>query len=228
EGLVEVQDEGSQILAELVGARPGDRVADFCAGAGGKTLAIAAAMRNKGTLVATDTLPGRLERARLRFRRAGVHNVTTRSLSSARDKWVKGHRGDFDRVLVDAPCSGVGAWRRNPDARWNRLGPDLAELIALQADILDSAERLVRPGGRLVYATCSLLPEENEAQAERFLAAHPEFRLCPLPAVWAETLGGPPPVEGTCLRLTPARHGTDGFFAAIFERVADGVPGEDG
>jgi 16S rRNA (cytosine967-C5)-methyltransferase len=176
-GSVEIQDEGSQLVALLVDAKPGMRVVDFCAGAGGKTLAIAAQMENKGRITACDVLEKRLTRSTERFRRAGLHNIEVKPLKDARDPWVKKHKGDFDRVLVDAPCTGVGAWRRNPDARWRSLGPGLESLVKLQAEILDSAARLVKSGGRLIYATCSLLPEENERQVEKFLEAHKEFKL---------------------------------------------------
>jgi 16S rRNA (cytosine967-C5)-methyltransferase len=219
EGLVEVQDEGSQVAALLADARPGMRVVDFCAGAGGKTLALAAQMRNRGKLVACDVAPHRLERAGRRLRRAGVDNVERRALTGAHDPWVKRHKQSFDRVFVDAPCLGTGTWRRNPDAKWRLQPRDLAELTACQRDILKSAARLVRPGGRLVYATCSLLREENEDQAAAFLAETPDFAPVPAALVWKETIGGnPPPGSGRYLRLTPARHGTDGFFVAIFER----------
>jgi 16S rRNA (cytosine967-C5)-methyltransferase len=224
-GLVEVQDEGSQIAALLAGARPGMRVVDFCAGAGGKTLALAAGMANRGHVVACDVSERRLERSAQRMRRAGISNVQRRVLSGERDKWVKRHAGTFDRVFVDAPCTGTGTWRRNPDAKWRLTPTDLEELTALQASILDSASRLAKPGGRVVYVTCSLLREEDEAQVERFLATHPQFRLVPLRDAWREALGEdatpPPPVGGDMLRLTPARHGTDGFFAAVLERRAD-------
>ncbi|MGH6894834.1 MAG: RsmB/NOP family class I SAM-dependent RNA methyltransferase, partial [Dongiaceae bacterium] len=163
DGLIEVQDEGSQLVALLVDARPGMRVADFCAGAGGKTLAIAAQMKNKGKIVACDVLAGRIDRAAVRFNRAGVHNVERKGLSSERDQWVKRHAGTFDRVLVDAPCTGTGTWRRNPDAKWKLSPQDVEELTQVQRNILDSAWRLVKPGGRLIYATCSLLAEENDA-----------------------------------------------------------------
>jgi 16S rRNA (cytosine967-C5)-methyltransferase len=218
EGLVEVQDEGSQIVALLAGARPGMRVVDFCAGAGGKALALAAGMGNRGKLVACDVSAGRLERAARRLRRAGVGNAERRVLTSERDKWVKRHAGGFDRVLVDAPCLGTGTWRRNPDAKWSATPRDLDELVIRQQQILASAARLVRPGGRLVYATCSLLREENEAQAEAFLAADREFSVIPAPRAWQETIGGHSPGGERFLRLTPARHGTDGFFVAVFER----------
>jgi 16S rRNA (cytosine967-C5)-methyltransferase len=231
DGLVEVQDEGSQIAALLADARPGMRVVDFCAGAGGKTLALAAAMRNRGKLVACDTAEWRLERAGKRLRRAGISNVERRALSSERDPWVKHHapkgkEGGFDRVFVDAPCLGIGSWRRNPDAKWRSSPQDLAELIERQHAILDSAARLVKPGGRLIYATCSLLREENEAQVETFLDAHGDFMLYPAARAWAETIGGDypqsdRPAGDNYLRLTPAAHGTDGFFVALFERRAN-------
>lgn len=219
-GAVEVQDEGSQLAALLADARPGMRVVDFCAGAGGKTLALAASMENRGHLVACDIAEKRLERATERLRRAGASIVQRVPLTSARDKWVKRHAQGFDRVFVDAPCTGTGTWRRNPDAKW-RLGPeDLAELTALQAEILDSAQRLVKPGGRLVYVTCSLLAEENEQQVAHFLARHPAFTLLPVGPVWRAVIGTEAPAEGEMLRLTPARHGTDGFFVALIERAA--------
>ena len=223
DGLVEVQDEASQVAALLADIRPGMRAVDFCAGAGGKTLALAAGMKNRGKLVACDVAAWRLERAGQRLRRAGVSNVERRALSSERDPWVKRHaaRGKeagFDRVFVDAPCLGIGSWRRNPDGKWRSTPRDLAELVLRQRDILASAARLVKPGGRLVYATCSLLREENENQAEVFLALHPDFALYPAARAWAETIGGRSPGGGDYLRLTPARHGTDGFFVAQFER----------
>lgn len=206
-GLVEIQDEGSQLLALLVDAKPGDQVVDFCAGAGGKTLAIAAQMHNKGRIIACDVLERRLERAAERFRRAGAHNIETRALTTERDPWVKRHKGRFDRVLVDAPCSGIGVWRRNPDARWRVLGPGLEELTRLQQEILTSAARLVKPGGRLVYATCSMLSEENAQRVEIFLNNHPDFVLVPYGQE-----------GGRYLELTPAQHNTDGFFGAVMVR----------
>jgi 16S rRNA (cytosine967-C5)-methyltransferase len=230
QGLVEVQDEGSQLAALLADARPGMRVVDFCAGAGGKTLALAAAMQNRGKLVACDVSEWRLERAGKRLRRAGISNVERRPLSTERDQWVKRHAADnkgggFDRVFVDAPCLGIGSWRRNPDGKWRASPTDLAELVERQHAILDSAARLVKLGGRLIYATCSLLREENEAQAETFLDAHDDFTLYPAARAWQETIGGPYPGSGgpageDYLRLTPAAHGTDGFFVAQFERKA--------
>ena len=218
EGLVEVQDEGSQITALLADARPRMRVVDFCAGAGGKTLALAAGMANRGKLVACDVSAHRLERAVRRLRRAGVGNAERRVLTSERDKWIKRHAGGFDRVLIDAPCLGTGTWRRNPGDKWRVTPEDLASLIVRQQEILRNAARLVRPGGRLVYATCSVLREEDEAQAEAFLVAEPEFSVVPAARVWNETIGGLSPGGERYLRLTPARHGTDGFFVAILER----------
>ncbi|HVY13175.1 MAG TPA: RsmB/NOP family class I SAM-dependent RNA methyltransferase, partial [Alphaproteobacteria bacterium] len=193
QGWIEIQDEGSQLVAEIVAASPGMSVVDFCAGAGGKTLAIAASMNNKGRVVACDVLGGRLKRAQLRFRRAGLHNISVRELADENDDWVKRNAALFDRVLVDAPCSGTGVWRRNPDARWKNLGPGLDDLTALQARILKSASRLVKPGGRLIYATCSMLNEENQMQVEKFLKENAAFTRA-----------------GEEHSLTPARHGTDG------------------
>ncbi|KAF0118794.1 MAG: 16S rRNA (cytosine967-C5)-methyltransferase [Rhodospirillaceae bacterium] len=220
EGLVEVQDEGSQLTALLVGARPGESVVDYCAGAGGKTLALAASMGNKGRLVACDISHGRMERATQRLRRAGVHNVIRRLLGDSTAAWFKRAQGRFDRVLADVPCTGTGTWRRNPDARWRLRPEESAELTTRQADILARAERLVRPGGRLVYTTCSLLAAENEAQVERFLMDSPTFRLIPADHAWAESTEGPWPFDPASpfLHLTPAQHGTDGYFVAVLER----------
>jgi len=217
QGFVEVQDESSQIAALLADARPGMRVVDFCAGAGGKTLALAAGMANRGKLVACEVSQYRLDRAARRLRRAGVSNVERRALNGERDKWVKRHAGSFDRVFVDVPCLGTGTWRRNPDAKWRMRPEDLVELVERQQQILRSAARLVRPRGRLIYATCSLLREEDEAQAEAFLSAEPHFSPVPVTEVWRETIGGASPGGEQYLRLTPARHATDGFFVAIFE-----------
>lgn len=210
DGLVEIQDEGSQLVALLVGAGPGMRVADWCAGAGGKTLALAATMGNKGQLLACDVSAPRLDGAVRRLRRSGVHNAE-RHLVAPGDKWAKRRASSFDRVLVDAPCTGTGTWRRNPDAR-RRLRPqDVAELLPKQAAILDDAARLVKPGGRLIYATCSILREEDEDQVAEFLARNPGF--VPIAAPVPAGLSADP-----FLLLTPLRHGTDGFFAAVLER----------
>jgi 16S rRNA (cytosine967-C5)-methyltransferase len=201
----------------MVGAEPGMRVVDWCAGAGGKTLALAGAMQNRGQIVACDVSAPRLDGAVRRLRRAGVHNVE-RHLLEAGDKWLKRRAGTFDRVLVDAPCTGTGTWRRNPDARLRLQQTDLSELVPKQAMILDAAQTLVRKSGRLVYATCSLLEEENEAQVTGFLRRHPDFALIPLSRAWP--LPQPVPNSGEFLCLTPARHRTDGFFTAVLERIA--------
>lgn len=227
-GGIEVQDEGSQLASLLVEARPGMRVVDFCAGAGGKTLALAASMQNRGHLVACDVSALRLERATQRLRRAGASIVQRQPLSGQRDKWVKRHARGFDRVLIDAPCTGTGTWRRNPDAKWRLRQADLAELTALQADILDSAARLAKPGGRLIYVTCSLLREEDEAQIENFLVTHSDYSIVPIDDVWREAVGGECPTREPTLRLTPARHGTDGFFVAVMQRaLASGAAAPD-
>ncbi len=212
-GHMEVQDEGSQLLSLLCDVKPGEWVVDFCAGAGGKTMALAAMMQNKGRIWACDVEERRLDNARKRFRRSGIHCVETICLTDERDDWVRKHSEKADCVLIDAPCSGVGTWRRNPFARWQNLGPQLETLVPLQASILESASRLVKPGGRLVYATCSMLPEENIDQVHRFLAAHPDFKWMPL-----SSTAVPVPFKGEALQLTPHQHQTDGFFAACMAR----------
>ena len=217
-GLVEIQDEGSQLVALLADAKPGQAVCDYCAGAGGKTLALAAGMQNKGRLVACDVAEWRVDKAQERLRRAGVHNVTRRVISGASDKWIKRSAASFDCVLVDAPCTGTGTWRRNPDAKWALTEQDLLELVDSQRVILASAARLVKPGGRLVYATCSILPDENEKQVAAFVESHPDFHVVPVPSLWDSQVGTQCPVDGPYLRLTPFAHGTDGFFAAVLER----------
>ncbi len=216
DGLIEPQDEGSQLAAQLVDAAGCKFVVDFCAGAGGKTLVLGAAMKNTGRLVAMDVSTIRLTQAKQRLRRAGVHNAETRELDG---KWLKRHAEKAERVLVDAPCTGTGTWRRKPDAKWRLSQQDLDELVPRQAEILDRAAKLVSPrGGRLVYVTCSVLMEENEEQVAAFLARHPDFSILPVNDVWAKTVGGACPVPGPYLSLSPGRHGTDGFFAAILLR----------
>ncbi|MFD2264572.1 RsmB/NOP family class I SAM-dependent RNA methyltransferase [Lacibacterium aquatile] len=218
EGIVEVQDEGSQLVALLADAKPGQWVMDYCAGAGGKTLALAAEMENKGRLVASDISAKRLMRAVERLRRAGVHNAERRPLDGEHAQWFKRQAGKFDRVVVDAPCSGTGTWRRNPDMKW-KIGPeDIAELQVKQREIIAAASKLVKTGGRLVYATCSILPEENEQTIAGFLADHPDFQVVPVTKIWAERIGTECPVEGDFLRLSPKKHGTDGFFTAVLEK----------
>ncbi|WP_296949014.1 RsmB/NOP family class I SAM-dependent RNA methyltransferase [uncultured Massilia sp.] len=218
EGAIEVQDEGSQVLAQLLGARRGEMVVDFCAGAGGKTLAIGAIMRNTGRLYAFDVSEKRLAKLKPRMARSGLSNVHPVVIAHERDAKVKRLAGKIDRVLVDAPCSGMGTLRRNPDVKWRQQPEGVAELTAKQAAILDGAARLVKFGGRLVYATCSLLDEENDAIVQGFLAAHPDFELVPMHQALAEQR-----IElemGDYLKMLPHKHGTDGFFAAVLERKA--------
>jgi 16S rRNA (cytosine967-C5)-methyltransferase len=215
-GLIEVQDEGAQVVSLLVDARPGMRVVDCCAGAGGKTLALAAAMGNRGWLAALD-VSTRINRAEPRLRRAGAEIAALRLIRPRDDPWFAEHAASADRVLLDAPCTRLGAWRRDPAARWSLTPRELEHRTAVQRRILNVACRLVRPGGRLVYATCSLLREENEDQVAAFLAAHPEFEPVAVAEVWAETVGGACPGPGPHLQLTPARDGTDGFFVAVME-----------
>jgi 16S rRNA (cytosine967-C5)-methyltransferase len=219
EGLVEVQDEGSQMLALAVAARPGERIADVCAGAGGKTLALAAMMENSGEIVAADVSSSRLQRMTPRLRRAGVTIARAapgdvHALADAMDP--------FDRVLVDVPCSGTGTWRRHPEARW-QLSPDrLAAYVTEQAGLLRDGARMVRPGGWLIYATCSMLRQENEDQAAAFLENHPQFSHVPAGHyLSAEQVAQAGLDSDGDLRLSPARNGADGVFAAVFEKATD-------
>lgn len=217
EGLVEIQDEGSQIVSLLTDAQPGQTAVDFCSGGGGKSLALAAAMKNRGEIAALDVSP-RLSRAAPRLKRAGARIVTPHRLTPG-DPWLAGHAGQADRVLVDAPCTGVGAWRRDPMARFRLTRAELERLTALQRRILADAAGLVKPGGRIIYATCSPLCEENEDQAAWFAANRSGFKIVPIADIWTQTLGGACPADGPYLLLTPKRHGTDGFFVAAFECV---------
>ena len=218
EGGIEVQDEGSQILSQIVGAKRGEMVVDFCAGAGGKTLALGALMRNTGRLYAFDVSEKRLAKLKPRMARSGLSNVHPVQIAHERDAKVKRLAGKIDRVLVDAPCSGMGTLRRNPDVKWRQKEEAILEMQEKQIGILDGAARLLKGGGRLVYATCSLLEEENQRVAENFLATHPEFDLVPMSTVLAEQKI---PLEmGDYLVLLPHIHQTDGFFAAVFERKA--------
>jgi len=215
-GLIEVQDEGSQLLALLVGPKRGEMVIDFCAGAGGKTLLLGALMRSTGRLYAFDVSATRLAKAKPRFARSGLSNVVPVAIDHENDTRVRRLAGKAHRVLVDAPCSGIGTLRRNPDLKWRQSEQSLAELVELQARILASASRCVMPGGRLVYATCSILEEENEQQVDRFLSAHPDFELIDSAALLAARTELR--IDGPYLKLRPDVHGTDGFFAAVFER----------
>ena len=223
-GLVEPQDEGSQLVSLLVAAEPKMQVVDFCAGAGGKALALAAAMRNRGQIHACDSDAHRLSRLNPRAQRAGARNIQVHRLSEADDDpFLVEMAGKADRVLVDAPCSGTGTWRRNPEARWRLTPEQLAELHALQDRLLDRAGRLVKPGGRLIYVTCSLLPSEDEDRIEAFLARQPDFAPLPVAEIWPAASDASPPSsgpgqDGPWLQLTPHRHGVDGFFVAILAR----------
>ncbi len=218
-GAIEVQDEGSQLLAYLVAPRRGERVADYCAGAGGKTLALAMLMRGTGRLYAMDVSARRLAQLAPRAARAGVSNIQPIVLAGEHDARAKRLAGKLDRVLVDAPCSGLGTLRRNPDLKWRHTSATVAEMSARQRRILAAAARLVKPGGRLVYATCSLLDEENTAVAEAFAReAAAEFVPLHCGELLARQRIGLD--TGEHLRLRPDRHGTDGFFAAAFERRA--------
>lgn len=222
EGKIEVQDEGSQILSYLVAPKRGQMVADLCAGAGGKTLALGALMRNTGRLYAFDVSEKRLNNLGKRLKRSGLSNLHAQVIHNENDLKLKRLNGKFDRVLVDAPCSGLGTLRRNPDLKWRQTEQDVIELNKKQTNILARAAKLTKAGGRLVYATCSLLEEENESVAEAFLASHPDFSLVPANEVLAQQQ-----IKldtGKYLNLLPHLHGTDGFFAAVFERnKADGA-----
>jgi len=221
QGLVEVQDEGSQLLALLTDPKRGEMVVDFCAGAGGKTLALGAAMRNTGRLYAFDVSGHRLDALKPRLARSGLSNVHPAQIAHERDERIKRLAGKIHRVLVDAPCSGLGTLRRNPDLKWRQSPKAVDELQAKQTAILAGAARLLKPGGRLVYATCSLLAAENEQVAEVFTAAHAgDFEPLPAQAALeaARVSDAAPLVAGPYLRLWPHRHQTDGFFAAIWQK----------
>ena len=219
-GDVEVQDEGSQLLALMTDAKRGEMVVDFCAGAGGKTLALGASMRNTGRLYAFDTSAHRLDALKPRLARSKLSNVHPAAIAHERDDRIKRLAGKIDRVLVDAPCSGLGTLRRNPDMKWRQSPQAVSELREKQTAILASAARLVKPGGRLVYATCSLLEDEDEAIAHAFTEAHRDFLPLPAADALARAHVTTPQalVRDEFLRLWPHRHGTDGFFAAAWER----------
>jgi 16S rRNA (cytosine967-C5)-methyltransferase len=217
QGAIEIQDEGSQLLCQLLAPRRGEMVADFCAGAGGKTLALGAMMRSSGRLYAFDISEKRLAGLKPRLARSGLSNVYPQWIASENDARLKRLAGKLDRVLVDAPCTGSGTLRRNPDLEWRQGEQTLAERRAKQDAILAAAARLVKPGGVMLYATCSLLDEENAEVVQSFLAAHAQFELRPVNAALAQQR-----IEldtGEYLRLAPHLHGTDGFFAALLVRI---------
>jgi 16S rRNA (cytosine967-C5)-methyltransferase len=215
-GAFEMQDEGSQLIAALCDVKPGMKVTDFCAGAGGKTLALSAAMKNKGVIHALDINERRLGEMPKRLKRAGVNNVQTKVIVTENDKWVKRHKETQDVVLVDAPCTGAGTWRRSPDSRWRITQESLADLTSIQQSVLQNAAKMVKKGGRLVYATCSILKEENEHQVEAFLKANPLFKVQAVKDLDA-SFNIPEGMEDY-LRLNPYDHGTDGFFVAILRK----------
>lgn len=217
-GAVEVQDEGSQLLGLITEAKRGEMVVDFCAGAGGKSLLMGAQMHSSGRLYAFDTSEKRLSNLSPRLKRSGLSNLFPVRIDSENDSKVKRLAGKIDCVLVDAPCSGLGTLRRNPDLKTRQTPQGVVELVAKQTAILQSAARLVKPRGRLVYATCSLLKEENEEVAEAFLAGHPDFKLVDCRDI-LRRLNVPLPQDGRWLRLWPQIHQTDGFFAAVMERT---------
>lgn len=224
-GAVEVQDEGSQLAALLSGAKPGEQVIDLCAGAGGKTLALAAMMGGKGRLIATDHDKRQLAPIYERLSRAGVHNADIRTPKGEGDT-LADIRASADLVLIDAPCTGTGTWRRNPDAKW-RMRPGALEVrLKDQATVLDRAAALTKPGGRIAYITCSVLPPENGEQIRKFVARHPEFAVVPpeqtVTALWdrAEEFSAATLQSAEGLLMTPRRTGTDGFFVSILRRQA--------
>ncbi len=216
DGSIEVQDEGSQLLGFLLQPRRGQMVADFCAGAGGKTLLLGALMRSQGRLYAFDVADRRLAKLKPRLARSGLSNVYPVRIDSERDPRVGRLAGKLDRVLIDAPCSGLGTLRRNPDLKWRQSPASVGELAAKQAAILVAAASLVKPGGRLVYATCSLLEAENDRVVDAFLAQNPQFVVLPAaPILQQQEIALD---TGERLRLLPHRHATDGFFATVLEK----------
>jgi 16S rRNA (cytosine967-C5)-methyltransferase len=217
-GKIEVQEEASQLATLLVAPRATEMVVDFCAGAGGKTLFLGALMRSRGRLYAFDVSQRRLSELSPRLKRSGLSNVHAQVISPGSDTRLKRLAGKIDRVLVDAPCTGLGTLRRNPDLKWRQSPQSVSELVRKQAAILETASHLVKIGGRLVYATCSILPEENDAIVEAFLAAHPEFSLLDCSEILAAR--GIALDTGRMLRLFPHIYGTDGFFAAVLERTS--------
>lgn len=218
QGWFEMQDEGSQLVSLMLDAKPGERIIDFCAGAGGKTLAVAAQMQNKGRILAWDTSENRINQMPERLRRAKVDNVQRHVLESEHDAFLKRHKSTADAVIIDAPCSGSGTWRRNPDLKWRSTQNDLGEIISVQQKILQSASRLVKVGGRLLYITCSILESENQQQIAAFLSHTKNFKVVTDNKICSNFLGNSVEHNGM-LRLTPHKDGTDGFFAAMLQRV---------
>lgn len=218
-GELEVQDEGSQILAALMAPRRNEIIIDFCAGAGGKSLLLGALMRGTGKLYAMDVSAARLERAKPRYARCGIDNVNSIAIPENDDARLQRFYGKAQRVLVDAPCSGLGTLRRNPDLKWRLRPEEITQYVELQQVILQRAAKCVAPGGRLVYATCSVLPQENEQQIQAFLQACPDFQVVPVNEVLKARIPNLL-MQGDYLSLRPDLHGTDGFFAAVLVRTA--------
>jgi 16S rRNA (cytosine967-C5)-methyltransferase len=221
-GFVEIQDEGSQLISLLVETKADMKTIDLCAGGGGKTLALGAIMRDGGPLIACDTDADRLKKLKPRLRRSGISNVTRHQLTGDNDPWYAENAITAERILVDVPCTGSGAWRRTPAQKWRLTEERLEELIATQQIIMTKAVDLLAPSGRLIYATCSVLPDENENQIQWFLNQHPEFKVIPISDIWKRVIGTECPenaiLNGIYLSLTPARHYTDGFFVAVLEK----------
>ena len=218
DGHIEVQDEGSQVVSLLSDVKPGMTVIDYCAGGGGKTLAIGAEMKNKGMLYACDISSKRLGRLDSRIKRAGLKGVNVVDLSSHESNTRLPKQ--VDRILLDVPCSGTGTWRRNPDAKWRLNSDMLTRHTERQAHLLDQAAPMVKPGGRMIYITCSVLPQENERQIEGFLSRSRDYAVRPIAGIWNDLIDAPCPTNENFLRLTPADHKTDGFFCAVLERTA--------
>lgn len=219
-GWFEVQDAASQVASLMTGAKPSEKIADICAGAGGKTLALAAMMQNQGNIIAHDNDRHRLRPIFERLQRAGVSNVQV--IPADQRSTLDAMTNQFDCVLIDAPCSGSGSWRRKPDAKWRLKETQLAIRLRDQRSVLERGAKLVKPGGRLVYVTCSVLPEENGDQISSFLATHSEFKIIPFREQWLNVIDNNPPISADgaqeTLLLTPASHDTDGFFITVMER----------
>ena len=222
-GFIEIQNEGSQLVAALVETRANMKTIDLCAGSGGKTLALGATMRDGGPLIACDTNINRLKKLKPRLRRSGLTNVTIKNLLGDHDPFYKEHELSAERVLIDVPCSGSGTWRRTPSQKWKFTKSHFREIIQLQKKIMSQGANLVIKGGRLIYATCSVIPEENEEQVAWFLQRHRNFTAVSVSQIWKKVLDTECPsnalIDNTYLSLTPARHDTDGFFTAVLEKT---------
>ncbi|MEE2746553.1 MAG: RsmB/NOP family class I SAM-dependent RNA methyltransferase [Pseudomonadota bacterium] len=218
-GYVEVQDEGSQLIALLVDPKPNQTIIDLCSGGGGKTLSIATTSKHRGTLIACDVDAEKLKRAKIRYKRAGVENITQKAITGSSDPWLSALARSANRVLLDVPCSRTGIWRRSPIAKWSLTPVEVGKYIEQQLNILEYGSRLVGVGGRLIYATCSILSRENEDQIKLFLKQNPQFSLIPICKVWDEVFNSQCPSSDPFLNLTPETHNTDGFFCAIMERL---------